>query len=54
MAPDVSTLQIETTNAAHSFAALPAAFENKREQHPADLQQVLLLIAELDRVSRCK
>ena len=51
MSPETSTLEIETTDSARGFlAALPVVSKNKRQNNPADLQQVLLLIAELDRI----
>ena len=52
MPPVTSTLEAETTSSTSAFLATLPVFKTKRQKNPADLQQVLLFIAELDRIFR--
>lgn len=53
MAPEASTLdfEVKTTIAAPEFFASLMS-QSRRRSDPRDLQQVLMLIADLDRIMR--
>ena len=54
MAPEASTLKVETANSTRGFLAAYAftSKNKKKKRDPIDLQQVLLLISDLKGVLR--